>query len=255
MQGSSTPSEPQPAEHEPTREAAPAEPPAADGTAEPVLPYLDRASAGRILAGRVARSGIVAGPAPPVILAIPRGGVPVGAALAEVLNAPLDVLVAHKVGAPGQPELAVGAVASDGTALMEPWAREAGIADDRAFNAAAAEELAVARRREAALRAGRPPIPLRGRTAVLVDDGMATGATMHVACLAARARGAARVVVAVPVASAEAVASIRRIADDVVAAATPDWFRAVGEWYVRFEQLDDAEVERILASSSRVGEG
>jgi len=214
-----------------------------------MLPFADRASAGAILAERVRASGALDDTPPTVVLAIPRGGVPVAAVLAMALDAPLDVLVAHKVGAPGEPELAVGAVASDGTALMEPWAREVGLADDAAFGAAARVELARVREREETLREGQSPIPLVGRTAILVDDGMATGATMHVACLAARRLGAARVVVAVPVASNEAVGSVRSVADAVVAVATPGWFRAVGEWYRRFDQLDEEEVEEILAAA------
>src|SRR5436190_1619011 len=157
-----------------------------------MLPFADRAAAGTILAERLRASGALVDAPPAVVLAIPRGGVPVAAVLAEALDAPLDVLVAHKVGAPGEPELAVGAVASDGTAVMEPWAREVGLADDAAFAAAARVELARVQQREGNLREGQPRIPLAGRTAILVDDGMATGATMHVACLAARRLGAAR---------------------------------------------------------------
>jgi putative phosphoribosyl transferase len=213
------------------------------------LPFEDREAAGEVLATALVNAGVLTGGPPPVVLGIPRGGVPVAAVLARALGAPLDVLVAHKVGAPSEPELAVGAVASDGTAVMEPWARDAGLADDAAFAIAAEAELQRVRARESALRSGRPALSLKGRTAILVDDGMATGATMHVACLAARRLGAERVIVAVPVASADAVASVRRVADAVVAAATPPWFRAVGEWYRRFEQLDDEEVERILAAS------
>ena len=215
------------------------------------LPFADRAAAGSVLADRVRASGDLDGAPPAVVLAIPRGGVPVAAVLADALDAPLDVLVAHKIGAPGEPELAVGAVASDGTAVMEPWAREVGLADDAAFGAAARVELARVQQREENLRAGQPRIPLAGRTAILVDDGMATGATMHVACLAARRLGAARVVVAVPIASSEAVGTIRTVADSVIAAATAGWFRAVGEWYRRFDQLDEDEVEEILASARR----
>jgi len=175
----------------------------------------------------------------------------VAAAVAQALDGVLDVLVAHKVGAPGEPELAVGAVATDGTALMEPWAREAGVTDDDAFARSAEAELAQARLRERALRSGRPPVPLAGRLVILVDDGMATGATMHVAVLAARAASAVRTIVAVPVASHEAVDTLRRVADEVVVVAIPPWFRAVGEWYRRFDQIDDAEVERILAEAGR----
>jgi putative phosphoribosyl transferase len=230
------------------------EPRADEAFAAVELPFSDRAAAGLALAERLVQAGAVPasqpGGQPPVVLGIPRGGVPVAAAVAQALGGVLDVLVAHKVGAPGEPELAVGAVATDGTALMEPWAREAGVTDDDAFRRAAAAELAQARTREHALRSGRPPVPLTGRVVILVDDGMATGATMHVAVLAARAASAAKTIVAVPVASREAVETIRRVADQVIAVATPPWFRAVGEWYRTFDQIDDEEVERILAAAA-----
>jgi putative phosphoribosyl transferase len=232
----------------------PSEPRAGEPSAAVDLPFPDRAAAGRALARRLLESATLSAAQPdaqpPVVLGIPRGGVPVAAAVAQALGGVLDVMVAHKVGAPGEPELAVGAVATDGTALMEPWAREAGVTDDAAFTRAAEAELARARARELALRAGRPPVPLAGRAVVLVDDGMATGATMHVAVLAAKAASAAKTIVAVPVASREAVDTLRRVADEVVAVATPPWFRAVGEWYRRFDQIDDAEVERILAAAA-----
>jgi putative phosphoribosyl transferase len=237
----------------------PSEPRADESWTAVELPFSDRAAAGRALAHRLVEAGAVsasqAGGQAPVVLGIPRGGVPVAAAVAQALGAVLDVLVAHKVGAPGEPELAVGAVATDGTAVMEPWARDAGVTDDAAFARAAAAELAQVRLRERALRAGRPPVPLAGRLVILVDDGMATGATMHVAVLAARAASAARTIVAVPVASVEAVESLARVADQVVAVATPPWFRAVGEWYLRFDQIDDEEVERILAAANRSAAG
>jgi putative phosphoribosyl transferase len=232
----------------------PSEPRAEEPSAAMDLPFPDRAAAGRALARRLMESDAVpasqSGGQPPVVLGIPRGGVPVAAAVAQALGGQLDVLVAHKVGAPGEPELAVGAVATDGTALMEPWARDAGVTDDEAFARAAEAELARARDREQTLRAGRPPVPLAGRAVILVDDGMATGATMHVAVLAAKAASATKTIVAVPVASREAVESLRRVADQVVAVATPPWFRAVGEWYRRFDQIDDEEVERILAAAA-----
>ena len=238
--------------HRPSDRPAEAQPPEESAAVE--LPFPDRAAAGRALARSLVETGAVsasdAGGQPPVVLGIPRGGVPVAAAVAQALGGVLDVLVAHKVGAPGEPELAVGAVATDGTAVMEPWAREAGVTDDEAFARAAEAELARARLRERSLRSGRPPLRLAGRLVILVDDGMATGATMHVAVLAVRAASAARTIVAVPVASRDAVESIRRVADAVVAVATPPWFRAVGEWYRRFDQIDDAEVERILASAA-----
>ena len=183
---------------------------------------------------------------PPVVLAIPRGGVPVAAAVARALDAPLDVLVAHKVGAPFQPELAIGAVAADGTLLVEPWAPEV-TPDDAWVTRAADAELERTRRHESALRGDRPRLRLDGRTAILVDDGIATGATLRVGVLAARAAGAARVVVAAPVGAEDSVASLGAMADEVVVLATPVPFFAVGEFYVRFDQVDDDEVRAILA--------
>ncbi len=212
--------------------------------------FADRAAAGRALGELLAAADPPFDPANTTVLGLPRGGVPVAAVVAEQLGAPLDILVAHKVGSPDNPELAIGAVATDGTTLVEPWAGEVGLAGEGAFAVAAAAELERARERERRLRAGRPAPSLAGRTAILVDDGMATGATMHVAVLAARAQGAARVVVAVPVAAAESVASMRRVADTVVAVLEPADFRAVGEWYERFDQLEDADVAAMLAAAA-----
>jgi putative phosphoribosyl transferase len=208
--------------------------------------FADRAAAGRALGDLLAAVEPPFDPAATTVLGLPRGGVPIAAVVAERLGAPLDILVAHKVGAPGNPELAIGAVATDGTTLVEPWAGEVGLMGEGSFAVAAADELGRARDRERRLRAGRPRRSLAGRTAILVDDGMATGATMHVAVLAARAQGAVRVVVAVPVAASESAEMMRRIADRVVAVLEPADFRAVGEWYERFEQIDDAAVAAIL---------
>ena len=218
----------------------------------PGLPYADREEAGRRLAERfIALGERESLQARGVVLGIPRGGVPVAAAVARALGLALDVLVAHKLGAPGQPELAIGAVAADGTVLVEPWAREL-VGDDEVYlRRAADDEIARTRRRENALRRGRPPVDLRARTAILVDDGIATGATMHVAVLAARAAGAATVIVASPVGAAESVARLRSVADDVVVLATPEPFFAVGEFYVRFDQVDDDEVAALLAAGTR----
>lgn len=183
----------------------------------------------------------------PIVLAIPRGGVPVAAAIAGQLGVPFDVIVAHKLGAPDNPELAIGAVAADGTVLVEPWARDIVGRDVRYVEAEAAAEVDRARAREAALRRGRARLDLASRTAIIVDDGIATGATMHVAILAARAAGASRVVCAIPVGAAESISMLEQVADAVVVLATPSPFRAVGEWYERFDQVADADVEKLLA--------
>jgi predicted phosphoribosyltransferase len=212
--------------------------------------FADRVAAGRALADRLVAIDPPFDPTATVVLGLPRGGVPVAAAVAEQLGAPLDMLVAHKVGAPDNPELAIGAVATDGTTLVEPWAGDVGVGGEGAFALAAAAELERARDRERRLRGGRPAVTLTDRTAILVDDGIATGATMHVAILAARALGATRVVVAVPVAAAETATYMRHIADRVVTVLEPADFRAVGEWYERFDQIDDEDVARTLAAAS-----
>lgn len=221
-----------------------------------VTPFRDREAAGIVLAERLgagalsmadAQRPLSEDPSRIVVLGIPRGGVPVAAAVARALGARLDVLVAHKVGAPGEPELAVGAVAADGSIRREPWA--GAYVSDEGFAVAAAAEIERARARETDLRAGRPAVPLAGATAVLVDDGIATGSTMLVAVEAARRAGVARVIVAVPVAAEEALAAVAEVADSVVAVAVPARFGAVGAWYLRFDQVDDAEVRRLLAAN------
>jgi predicted phosphoribosyltransferase len=219
-------------------------------------PFRDREAAGLLLAARLgagalsvadAQRPLADDPSRVVVLGIPRGGVTVAAAVARALGARLDILVAHKVGAPDEPELAVGAVAADGSIRHESWA--GAYVSDRGFADAAAAEILRARAREHDLRGGRPAVPLTGVTAVLVDDGVATGSTMLVAVEAARRAGVARVVVAIPVAAEEAVAALAEVADAVVAVAVPARFGAVGAWYVRFDQVDDAEVRRLLAAA------
>jgi predicted phosphoribosyltransferase len=219
-------------------------------------PFRDREAAGVLLAARLgadalsvadARRPLAGDPMRVVVLGIPRGGVTVAAAVARALGARLDILVAHKVGAPGEPELAVGAVAADGSIRRESWAGT--YVSDRGFAEAAAAEIVRARAREHDLRDGRPAVPLSGVTAVLVDDGVATGSTMLAAVEAARRAGVARVVVAIPVAAEEAVAALTGVADAVVAVAVPARFGAVGAWYLRFDQVDDTEVRRLLAEA------
>jgi putative phosphoribosyl transferase len=221
------------------------------------LPFRDRVAAGRLLGGAVAarlREDAAAGDATgdavrAVVLGIPRGGVVVAAEVARVLGAPLDVLVARKIGAPGNPEFALGAVTADGTTIVEPWARSAtGLTDDEVA-ALAAPEIERARDRERRLRADRPAVAVRDRTAILVDDGIATGATVHAAILAVRALGAARIIVAAPVASDEAVGLLGPAADALILLAVPALFRAVGEWYELFGQVEDEEVRRLLAAA------
>ena len=182
----------------------------------------------------------------PVVLGLPRGGVPVAAGVAEALGAPLDVLVVRKLGVPGQPELAMGAVASGGVRALNPSVvAELGIGAGTVERVADAEHAEVARR-EALFRGERPRPVLHDRTVVLVDDGLATGATMRAAVEAVRSTGPARVVVAVPVAAAEARDLLAAVADEVVCLAVPRPFGAVGLHYRDFRQTSDEEVRRLL---------
>jgi predicted phosphoribosyltransferase len=210
--------------------------------------YEDRAEAGRWL-GRALLRRPPEGPT--VVLGLPRGGVPVAARIADALDAPLDVLVVRKVGVPGQPEVAMGAVATGGVSVrnedvLAMLPRAASL-----FARVAARERVELARREAAYRGDRPPLRLDGRTAILVDDGVATGATVRAAIVAARALGASRVVVAVPVASREALAQVEAEADEVVCLQAPERFVAVGLWYEQFPQLSDAEVTTLLEARTR----
>lgn len=189
----------------------------------------------------------------PLVLGLPRGGVPVAAAVAAALAAPLDVLVVRKVGVPGQPELAMGAVAAGGIEARN--AEVLGQLPDaaRQFESVAAHERAEVVRRERAYRGSRPPLALAGRTVVLVDDGIATGSTMQAAARACRAGGAQRIVVAVPVAAPESLAALRPLADEIVCLMQPAAFVAVGRWYDSFPQLEDADVRRCLAAAEPAG--
>lgn len=204
--------------------------------------FVDRTDAGRRLAAELAE---LAG-AGAVVLAIPRGGVEVGAAVADALGAPLDVVIPRKVGAPANPELGLGAVAEGVEVLDRRLIQVLGVDEGYLRREIAAQQGEIARR-AAAYRRGRPPVEVRGRVAVIVDDGVATGGTAAAAVRWARARGARRVVLAVPVAPFEAVARLRREADEVRVLTTPEPFFAVGQWYQRFDQVPDSEVVRLLA--------
>jgi putative phosphoribosyl transferase len=185
----------------------------------------------------------------PVVLAIPRGGVEVGLAVARVLGAPLDVVIPRKVGAPGNPELGLGAVAEDVEVLDQRLIELLGVSDEylRAEIERQHEEI---RRRSEAYRAGRPPVVVRGRTAIVVDDGVATGGTAAAALRSVRKRGASRVVLAVPVAPPDAVKRLREEADEVRALATPEPFFAVGQWYAHFPQVSDQKVIELLTEAN-----
>ncbi len=204
--------------------------------------FLNRVAAGRELAERLADlAGLDL-----VVLGLPRGGVPVAFEVAEALGAPLDVIVVRKVGVPFQRELAMGAVGEGGVRVVnERVRRAAGVGPDE-FAAAAAREQAEVDRRTRRFRSGRPPLPIDGRIAVVVDDGIATGATARAACQVARAQGAARVVLAVPVSPRDTAERMRDVADEVVCLREPRAFGSVGAWYRDFGQISDAEVAALL---------
>jgi putative phosphoribosyl transferase len=209
--------------------------------------YGDRFEAGALLAGRLAH---FAGRPDLLLLALPRGGVPVAYEVARVLRIPLDVFLVRKLGVPGHEELAMGAVASGGLRVVNAEVvRELGIPES-VVDAAGEHEMAELMRRERAYRGQRAPPEVRGRTVLLVDDGLATGTTMLAAVRALRQREPARIVVAAPVGARETCAELSREADEVVCAATPEPFDSVGEWYDDFRQTTDEEVRDLLARST-----
>jgi putative phosphoribosyl transferase len=181
-----------------------------------------------------------------VVLGLPRGGVPVAAQVAVALDKPLDVVIVRKLGVPGQPELAMGAVGEGGvTVLNDDVLRIAGVTTAQVDRAATRERAEVEQRAQR-FRAGRDNIPLRGRVAIVVDDGVATGATARAACQVARAHGAARVVLAVPVGAPDTLAGMQHVADEVVCLHSPGSFWAVGAYYRDFDQVPDDDVVRLL---------
>lgn len=209
----------------------------------PRLPYADRADAGRVLAARLARRTW----RDPIVLALPRGGLPVAWEVGRELNAPVDVFVIRKLGHPRQPELALGAVAEGGEPMYDPRILDAAGVDRESLAAVERRERAELDRRVRAYRGGRPAPEVAGRDVIVVDDGLATGSTARAALRALAARGPDRLVLAAPVAAAESVAELRRDGYDVEVPATPTDFRAVGQWYRSFTQLTDADVTRTLA--------
>lgn len=205
--------------------------------------FHDRRHAGRVLAARLAR---MRGEEGLVVLALPRGGVPVAYEVAAALRAPLDVFLVRKLGVPGQEEFAMGAIAPGGVRILnETVIRSLGITEDQVAAVAAAEEREL-ERRDRDYRAGRPAPEVEGRTVVLVDDGLATGSTMRAAAAAVRAYGPRRLVIAAPVGAPETCEALRDEADEVVCASAPRSFQAVGLWYDDFSQTTDEEVRELL---------
>ena len=191
---------------------------------------------------------------PVMVLGLPRGGVPVAYETARLLNAPLDVMLVRKIGLPGQPELAIGAIASGNIVVHGPEAIQETSNQGAVFDRLVEDQRRELARRERVYRAGLGPLDLEGKTIVLVDDGLATGATMLAAIRAARQAGAASIVVGAPVASRDAARLVEAEADDVVVLETPPNMCAIGMWYRDFEQLEDAEVVRLLELSRRTRE-
>ena len=210
--------------------------------------FRDHTDAGRRLASRL---GEYAGRPGLLVLALPRGGVPVAFEVALSLGAPLDVFLVRKLGVPGHEELAMGAIATGGVRVVnEAVVRELGISGE-VIDAVAARERAELERRALAYRGERPAPEVLGRTVFLVDDGLATGSTMRAAALAVRRQGPARVVVAVPVAARATCDELRAEAEDIVCAATPEPFFGVGRWYQDFSQTTDEEVRELLARAKQ----
>jgi putative phosphoribosyl transferase len=209
--------------------------------------FRDRVEAGRLLARRLSE---YANRDDVIVLALPRGGVPVAYEVAKALDAPLDVFLVRKVGVPGYEELAMGAVATGGVLVLdERLIQRLGIGRDRLEQAVRAE-LRELERREEAYRGGRSPLHLEGKTVILVDDGLATGASMRAATEAVRRHNPARVVVAVPVAAEETCDQFREFVDEIVCEVTPRPFHAVGLWYEDFSQTSDEEVRELLGRAA-----
>ncbi len=212
------------------------------------LPFRNRREAGRLLAARL---DAYANRPDVLVLALPRGGVPVAYEVARALRVLLDIFLVRKLGIPGYEELAMGAIATGGVRVLNDQLVRALHISDQMIEAVAAREQKELVRREHIYRGDRPPRELRGRTVILVDDGLATGATIYAAIKALREQQAARIVVAVPIASPESCEEMRKEVDDIICAITPAPFHAVGLWYEDFSQTTDEEVRDLLARSAR----
>ena len=210
--------------------------------------FSNRAEAGQLLAEKL---GKYAGRDDVIVLGLPRGGVPVAYQVARRLGVPLDVFIVRKLGVPGFEELALGAIASGGVRVLNEDVVRALPKANELIESVTTRELAELARREQIYRDGRPAPDIGGRTVILVDDGLATGATMRAAVAALRQLGAAKIVVAVPVGAADTCREIEQEVDETVCAMAPEWFQAVGQFYEDFSQTSDEEVRELLARAAR----
>ncbi len=216
-----------------------------------IVIFRNRKQAGELLAEEVARRAFP----DPIVLGLPRGGVPVAAEVATKLKAPLDIILVRKIGAPMQRELAVGAVVDGGAPEIvrnEELISAIGLTEDQ-FQQEAKRQLEIIEERRKLWVAGRARIPVKGKTAIIVDDGIATGATVKASLHALKRQGPQRIVIATPVASRESLEELRRETDDVICLETPEYLGAIGFFYAEFSQVSDAEVSRILDSMSAEG--
>ena len=211
--------------------------------------YADRSHAGQALADAL-RS--YAGRSDVIVLALPRGGVPVASRVAEALEAPLDVFLVRKLGFPGNEEFAMGAIASGGVRVLNETVLDRYAVPEALVEAVVRREERELARRERSYRGDRPPLDPRGKTVIVVDDGLATGFSMRAAVTALRSLGPRRIVVAVPVGPRESVEELRRLADEVVCPSTPEPFLAVGHFYDAFDQTSDREVVDLLSRARRI---
>jgi putative phosphoribosyl transferase len=210
--------------------------------------FPNRAEAGRLLAEKLEK---YAGRDDVIVLGLPRGGVPVAYEVSQRLGVPLDVFIVRKLGVPGFEELALGAIASGGVRVLNNDVVAALPNANELIESVTAREMAELERREQTYRDGRPAPDLHGRTVILVDDGLATGATMRAAIAALRQLGAAKIVVAVPVGAADTCRELQDEVDETVCAIAPEWFQAVGQFYEDFSQTSDEEVSELLARAAR----
>jgi putative phosphoribosyl transferase len=214
--------------------------------------FRNRTEAGELLAGKLTK---YANRRDVLVLGLPRGGVPVASIVAQRLHAPLDVLIVRKLGVPGQEELAMGAVATGGVRVLNPRVIEMLGIPDSAIDVAIAREQAELERREQRYRSGRPMPAIRGRTVILVDDGIATGSTVRAAISVLRHHRARRIVVATPTISAATHREMRNEANEIVAVLVPEDFFGVGQFYVDFSQTTDEEVQALLTSAASPAPG